>query len=50
MHATLLGQQNSPYTCPNPTLYIICNFLIISFIIIENKCLSDVIWDLIREE
>ncbi len=30
------------------TRYFIFNFLIISFIFIENKCLSDVIWDLKR--
>ncbi len=32
---------------PTPTLNL--NFLIISSIFIENKCLSDVIWDLKRE-
>ncbi len=39
---------------PTPTLtlpwYFIFNFLIISFIFIENKCLSDAIWDLKREK
>ncbi len=37
-------------TYPNPTRYFIFNFLIISFIFIENKCLSDAIWDLKREK
>ncbi len=32
-------------TYHNPTQYFILNFLIISFIFIENKCLSNVIWD-----
>ncbi len=44
----------SPYrdnkALPNPTRYFIFNFLIISFIFIENKCLSDAIWDLKREK
>ncbi len=44
MDATLLGRQSPPYTYPNPTRYFIFNLLIISFIFIENKCLSDVIW------
>ncbi len=39
---------------PTPTLTLpdtfIFNFLIISFIFIENKCLSDAIWDLKREK
>uniref|UniRef100_A0A671PR30 Arrestin C-terminal-like domain-containing protein n=1 Tax=Sinocyclocheilus anshuiensis TaxID=1608454 RepID=A0A671PR30_9TELE len=38
-----------PYTYPNPTRYFIFNFLIISLIFIENKCLYDVIRDLKRE-
>ncbi len=38
------GNKAHPYTYPNPTRYFIFNFLIISFIFIENKCLSDVIW------
>ncbi len=46
MNATLLG-QSPPYTYPTP--YFIFNFLIISFIFIENKCFSDVIWNLKRE-
>ncbi len=39
-----------PYTYPNPTRYFIFNFLIISFIFIENKCLYDVIRHLKREK
>ncbi len=39
---------------PTPTLILpdtfIFNFLIISFIFIENKCLSDALWDLKREK
>ncbi len=35
---------------PTPTQYFIFNFLIISFIFIKNKCFSDVIWNLKREE
>ncbi len=39
---------------PTPTLTLpntfILQFLIISFIFIENKCLSDAIWDLKREK
>ncbi len=35
---------------PTPTRYFIFNFLIISFIFIGNKCLSDAIWDLKREK
>ncbi len=39
---------------PTPTLTLpntfILKFLIISFIFIENKCLSDAIWDLKREK
>ncbi len=35
---------------PTPTQYFIFNFSIISFIFIESKCLSDVTWDLKREE
>ncbi len=39
---------------PTPTLTLpntfILTFLIISFIFIENKCLSDAIWDLKREK
>ncbi len=39
---------------PTPTLTLpdtfIFNFLIISFIFIENKCLSDAIWDLKRDK
>ncbi len=35
---------------PNPTPYFIFNFLIISFIFIENECLSDAIWDLKRKK
>ncbi len=39
---------------PTPTLTLpdtfILNFWIISFIFIENKCLSDAIWDLKREK
>ncbi len=35
---------------PNPTRYFNFNFFIISFIFIENKCLSDAIWDLKREK
>ncbi len=39
---------------PTPTLTLpntfIFNFLIISFIFTENKCLSDAIWDLKREK
>ncbi len=50
MDATLLGQEIPPYTYPNPTRYFIFNFLIISFTFIENKCLSDAIWDLKREK
>ncbi len=34
---------------PSPTRYFIFNFLIISFIFIENKCLYDAIWDLKSE-
>ncbi len=49
MDATLLG-QSPPYTYPNPRRYFIFNFMIISFIFIKNKCLSDVIWDLKREK
>ncbi len=41
MEATLLGQLSPPYTYPNPTRYFIFNFLIISLIFIENKCLSN---------
>ncbi len=44
MDANLLG-QSPPYIYPNPTRYFIFNILIISFIFIENKCLSDAIWD-----
>ncbi len=36
MDASLLG-QSPPYTYTNPTRYFIFNFLIISFIFIENK-------------
>ncbi len=36
--------KSPPYTYPNPTRYFICNFLIVSFIFIKNKCFSDVIW------
>ncbi len=50
MDATLLGQLSPPYTYPNPTRYFIFNFLVISFIFIENKCFSDVIWNLKREK
>ncbi len=46
MDATLLGQESPPCTYPNPTRYFIFNFLIISFIFIENKCLFEAIWDL----
>ncbi len=49
MDTTLLG-QSPPYTYPNPTRYFIFNFLIISIIYIENKCCSDAIWGLKREE
>ncbi len=49
MDASLLG-QSPPYTYTNPTRYFIFNFLIISFIFIENKYLSDAIWDLKREK
>ncbi len=49
MDATLLG-QSPPYTYPNPSQYFIFNFLIISLISIENKCLSDAMWDLKREK
>ncbi len=37
---------------PTPTLTLtdtLCSTLIISFILIENKCLSDAIWDLKRD-
>ncbi len=34
-------KKSLPYTYPNPTRYFIFNFLIISLIFIENKCLSD---------
>ncbi len=34
---------------PTPTRYFIFNFLIISLILIEHKCLSDALWDLKRE-
>ncbi len=50
MDATLLGQQSPPYTYPNPTWYFIFNLLIISFLFIENKCVSDAIWDLKRQK
>ncbi len=32
------------------TQYFILNFFIISFIFIENKCLSDAMWDLKKEK
>ncbi len=38
------------YTNPNHTQNFIFNFSIISFIFIENKCLSDEIWDLQRKK
>ncbi len=53
MDGTLLGQWSPPYTYPTPTPPLphtfIFNFLIISFIFIENKYFSDVIWNLKRE-
>ncbi len=50
MDAALLVQYKAPLcTYPNPTRYFIFNFLIISFIFIENECLYDAIWDLKRE-
>ncbi len=52
MDATLLGQKGptGTYTYPNPNQYFILKMLIISFIFIENKCLSDAIWDLKKGE
>ncbi len=38
MDVTLMGPTN-------PTQYFILNFLVISFIFIENKLFSDVIWN-----
>ncbi len=39
--------QLTTLTLPDTFIF---NFLIISFIFIENKCLSDAIWDLKREK
>ncbi len=52
MDATLLGQKGptGTYTYPNPNQYFILKMLIISFIFIENKGLSDAIWDLKKGE
>ncbi len=41
MDATLLGQKSSLH--PNPTRYVVFNFLIIFLHFIKNKCFSDVI-------
>ncbi len=46
MDATLLRHKPSLH----PTWYFNCNFLIMSLIVIKNKCFSDVIWNLKREE
>ncbi len=45
-------RDNKALRTPTLTLpdTFIFNFLIISLIFIENKCLSDAIWDLKREE
>ncbi len=48
MDATVWDNKALPL--PNPTSYFIFNFSIISFIFIENKCLTDVTWDMKREK
>ncbi len=50
MDTTLFGTIKPSYTYTNPTRYFILTFLVISFIFIENKCFSDVIWNLKREK
>ncbi len=42
--------DNKALPTPNPTWYFIFNFLVISFIFIENKCFSGVILNLKREK